>query len=84
MYTRKPDRSVKKLPLKITSAVTAPEMTVSTSTQPHRLIGIPIACSVTPEEYKSMELIAKSCGSARIKKGQKTQPATAPVPRRRR
>ena len=43
------------------------------TTQTHRLAGRPSACSVTPEEYMSMLLIANSCGSARIRNGQKNQ-----------
>ena len=53
--------------LKITqSSDSAAQTTVSTRTHPHRFKGTPIACRVTPDEYKSMVLIANSCGMARM------------------
>ena len=59
----------------MTRPVTTPLTTVSTRMQPHRLIGMPIACRVTPEEYMSMVLMENSCRMATIMKGQKNQSA---------
>src|SRR5580693_4809323 len=50
-------------------AVTAAQTTVSMITAPHRRTGIPSACSVTPEEYMSIVLIASSWNTAKIRNG---------------
>ena len=49
--------------------VTTAHTTVSMMTAPHRRIGRPSACSVTPEEYMSMVLIASSWKMAKIRNG---------------
>src|ERR1700677_4251599 len=50
-------------------AVTPAQSTVSMMTAPHRRTGIPSACSVTPEEYMSIVLIASSWNTAKIRNG---------------
>src|SRR5580658_9615475 len=49
--------------------VTTAHTTVSMMTAPQRLTGTPSACSVTPEEYISMVLIASSWKIAKIRNG---------------
>jgi hypothetical protein len=55
--------------------VTAPATTVSITTAPTRFTGTPRAWRVTPEEYMSMVLIARSCTMASTRNGQKNQEA---------
>src|SRR5262249_23817782 len=54
--------------------VTTAHTTVSTSTAPHRLIGMPSDCNVTTEEYRSIVLIASSWNMAKIRNGTTNQP----------
>src|SRR5215467_1936774 len=60
----------------------APHTTVSIATQCSRFsLGIRL-CNVTPEEYRSRVLIAKSCAIAKIRNGTTNHdwnPATKPV-----
>ena len=58
--SRKSGRNVLNEAEKMTTAVIAPETTVSTITACQRLIFSPMACRVSPEEYRSMLLIANS------------------------
>src|SRR5215469_16310219 len=53
--------------------VTTPQTTVSTITAPHRLIGTPSACRVTPDEYRSIVLVANSWKMAKIRNGTTNQ-----------
>src|ERR1700727_3668343 len=64
---------------KIANAVSAPATVVSSSTHCQRLIIGKIACSVSPEEYRSIELIANSWAMMKIRYGQTNQPANACV-----
>src|ERR1700727_1570242 len=64
---------------KIAYAVSAPATVVSSSTHCQRLIIGKIACSVSPEEYRSIELIANSWAMMKIRYGQTNQPANACV-----
>ena len=51
--------------LKMAYMVTPSAMTQSMSTAWYRFTGTPMACSVTPEEYMSRLLMAKSCTMAK-------------------
>src|SRR5579859_2981316 len=69
MYSRNPAKSLLKFPWNRMRPVTTAHTTVSMMTAPHRLTGTPSACSVTPEEYMSMVLIARSWKIAKIRNG---------------
>ena len=69
MYSRNPAKSLLKLPWNKMKPVTTAHTTVSMMTAPHRRTGTPSACSVTPEEYMSMVLIASSWKIAKIRNG---------------
>src|SRR5215472_1494525 len=53
--------------------VTTAQTTMSTNTVIQRLIGTPSACRVTPEEYRSIVLIASSWKMAKIRNGTTNQ-----------
>ena len=50
---------------KIATNVTTTQITRSTMTACHRLMGSPIDCRVRPEEYRSMVFTAKSVRMAK-------------------
>ncbi len=69
MYSRNPAKSLLKFPWNKMMPVTTAHTTVSMMTAPQRRTGTPSACSVTPEEYMSMVLIASSWKMAKIRNG---------------
>src|SRR5579859_1611988 len=69
MYSRNPAKSLLKFPWNKMMPVTTAQTTVSMMTAPHRRTGTPNACSVTPEEYMLMGLIASSWKMAKMRNG---------------
>ncbi len=53
--------------------VTTAHTAMSTNTATQRLIGMPSACRVTPEEYRSIVLMASSWKMAKIRNGTTNQ-----------
>src|ERR1700733_1870254 len=62
---------------KIAKAVSPAATVVSSNTHCQRLIAGTIACSVSPDEYRSIELIANSWMMMKIRYGQTNQLANA-------